>query len=140
MATPEAALVSLLVTGAGNPVAALIGTRAYPLVLPQNPAVPAIRYQRISTTRGPYRALGTGRAEYAKPRFQLDCYATTAAGAKALADAVRIALDGFAGTVAGISIGSMALEDEDADLEEGVGVAGAPLYRSRLDFLMGHVE
>jgi hypothetical protein len=139
LATTEAALVSLLVQGSSNPVRAIIGTRAYPLVLPQAPAYPAIRYQRISTVRGPYRGMATGRAGYSRPRFQLDAYATTPAGAQALADAVRSVLDGFKGTASGVEIGSIALEDEAADIEEGVGVGGAPVFRHRLDFLVGVV-
>lgn len=140
MATPEAALVALLITGIGNPVSAIIGTRAYPLVLPQAPTLPAVRYQRISTVRATYRQLSTGRAIYAKPRFQVDCFATTPAGAKALADAVRGVLDGYAGEVAAVIIGSVALEDEAAEMETDVGLGGAPIYRQRLDFLIGHAE
>lgn len=143
MATAEAALVSMLIQGSPNPVADLVGTRVYPLRLPQTntaPVLPAIRYQRISTVRGPYRKMETGKSDYAKPRFQVDCFATTPAAAKQLADAVRSVLDGFAGTIAGVAIGSSAAEDEASDLEEGVGTGGAPIYRSRVDFLIGHTE
>src|SRR5688500_44365 len=110
MATTEAAIVSLLVQGSSNPVRAIIGTRAYPLVLPQAPTYPAVRYQRSDTVRGPYRGMATGRAGYAKPRFQVDCYAATPASAQALADAVRSVLDGYKGTASGVAIGSIALE------------------------------
>jgi Protein of unknown function (DUF3168) len=146
MATTEAALVSLLVQGSPNPVADLVGTRVYPLRLPQQtpsttpPVLPAIRYQRIDTVRAPYREMATGRSEYVRPRFQIDCYATTPAGAQQVADAVRAQIDGFRGVSAGVTIGGIALEDEGADLEEGVGVGGAPIYRHRLDFLIGHAE
>lgn len=143
MATTEAALVSLLIQGSPNPVAALVGTRVYPLRLPQTttaPVLPAIRYQRIDTVRAPYRKMATGRGDYAKPRFQVDCFATTPAGAKQLADAVLSILSGFSGTIASVAIGSTAAEDEAADIEEGVGVGGAPIYRHRLDFLIGHAE
>jgi Protein of unknown function (DUF3168) len=143
MATTEAALVSLLVQGSPNPVADLVGTRVYPLRLPQAtpaPVLPAIRYQRIDTVRAPYREMATGRSEYVRPRFQIDCFATTPAGAQQVADAVRAQIDGFRGTSAGMAIGGIALEDEAADLEEGVGVGGAPIYRHRLDFLIGHAE
>lgn len=143
MPTAEAALVSLLIQGSPNPVADLVGTRVYPLRLPQTstaPVLPAIRYQRISTVRGPYRKLSTGKSDYAKPRFQVDCFATTPAGAKQLADAVYSVVAGFAGTIAGVAIGSSAAEDEAADLEEGVGAGGAPIFRHRIDFLIGHAE
>ena len=143
MATTEAALVSLLIQGSPNPVSALVGTRVYPLRLPQTttaPVLPAIRYQRIDTVRSPYREMATGRSSHVRPRFQIDCFAATPAGAQAVADAVRSVLDGFRGTSAGVAIGSIGLEDEAADLEEGVGAGGAPIYRHRLDFLIGHAE
>lgn len=140
MATTEAALVSLLVQGSSNPVRAIIGTRAYPEVLPQAPSYPAIRYQRIDTQRAQYRMMDTGRSAYAKPRFQIDCYATTPAAAQTLGDAVIQVLSGFAGIVSGVNIGSSAHEDEASDVEVGVGVGGAPIFRRRLDFLVGHQE
>jgi hypothetical protein len=141
MATTEAALVSLLVQGGvSNPVFVLVGTRVYPIVLPQSPTYPSIRYQRISTVRAPYRVLSTGRAGYAKPRFQIDSYALTPATAQAVADAVMARLDGFAAPVANVIIGSIATEDEDADIEVGVGPGGAPVYRHRKDYLVGHQE
>lgn len=138
MATLEAALVALLVPGGA--VGAIVGTRVYPVVLPQTPLYPSIRYQRIDTVRGPYRKMATGRSEYARPRFQIDCFATTAAAAQALADAVRSVLDGFSGTSASVQIGSVALEDEAADAEPGVGAGGVTIYRHRLDFVIGHAE
>jgi hypothetical protein len=51
----EAALRAVLI--AHPDVAALAGGRIYPLILPQNPTLPAIAYQRISnladSTHGP---------------------------------------------------------------------------------------
>jgi hypothetical protein len=141
MPSAEASLYALLTSGSPNPVAALIGTRCYPLVLPQGlQAWPAIRYQRISTPRSQYRTLD-GRADYASPRMQVDCYATTHASALAVAQAVYQMLEGFGGTVvAGLRIEAISTDDEGADLEEGVGPGGAPLYRQRLDLIMFHPE
>lgn len=87
-------------------VAALVGTRIYPLVLPQNPTYPAISYQRISTrpvqTRG-----GNGLAFV---RMQVDCFATGYTAAKQLSDAVVSAL---AGT---LEVGLMELWDDTLGL------------------------
>lgn len=63
-------------------VAALVGTRIYPRILPQHPTYPAISYQRISGT--PQQGSTTLRT----PRYQIDCWATTDVGAEALAVAV----------------------------------------------------
>ena len=50
-------------------VSALIGTRWYPVVLPQSTAFPAVTYQRITTTRvGSHH----GPSGLAAARFQID--------------------------------------------------------------------
>jgi len=139
MPSAEAAIYSLLTTGSPNPVAALVGDRVYPLVLPQPPTLPAIRYQRISTPRAQYRTLD-GLANYASPRIQIDCWDTTPDGVLAVARAVYELLDGFHGTVDGLRIDAISTEDEATDLEPDVGPGGTPLYRWRLDVVMMHAE
>lgn len=139
MPSAEAALYSLLTAGSPNPVHALVGSRVHPLVLPQNVLYPAIRYQRISTPRSQYRALD-GRAEYASPRFQIDAYALTHAQAIAVAQAVYELLEGFTGTVAGLRIDQISIDDEAADMEAGAGPGGAHLYRHRTDVFLYHPE
>lgn len=139
MPSAEAALFSLLTAGSPNPVAAIVGTRVHPDVLPQGISYPAIRYQRISTPRDQYRTLD-GKAEYASPRMQVDAYALARSQAIALGQAVYYLLEGFTGIVAGLSIDAVSTSDERGDLEEGAGPAGAHLYRQSLDFIMYHVE
>jgi|SRR5688572_2577699 len=139
MPSAEAALYSLLTTGSPNPVAALVGTRVYPLVLPQGVSYPAIRVQRISTPRSQYRTMD-GRAGYASPRMQVDAYALTHAGAIAVAQAIYAMLEGYHATVGGLRIDAISTDDEGADIEEGVGPGGAPLYRQRLDLVVYHAE
>lgn len=139
MASAEAALYSLLTAGTPNPVAALVGTRVYPMVLPQNTSYPAIRLQRISTPRSQYRTMD-GRADYASPRMQVDVYALTHAAAIAVAQAIYETLEGYHATVGGLRIDAISIDDEGADLEEGVGPGGAPLYRQRLDLIVYHAE
>lgn len=139
MPSAEAALYSLLTTGSPNPVAALVGTRVWPDVLPQAPLLPALRYQRISTPRSQYRTLD-GRADYASPRFQIDVYATARLEAINIAQAVYQLLEGFHGTVGGLRIDAVSTDDEGADFEPDAGPAGVGLYRQRLDFLIFHAE
>lgn len=83
----ETTLYGVLAADAG--VTALAGTRIYPLLLPQEPTLPAITYQRISTTAVHTRS-GNGLAFV---RLQLDCFAATYAGAKSLAAAVVAAVE-----------------------------------------------
>lgn len=129
----ELAVYTLLKTNAA--AAALVSTRIYALTAPQSAAVPFLTYQRISgertrSTRGP-----TGRA---RARVQVDAYETTYGKAKALAAAVRQALDGYAGGApGGVRVRSIALENE-FDLYETD--AGPALYRVSLDFVVTHDE
>ena len=94
--TIEEALKSRLTSYAG--LAALIGSRAFPMALPENPTLPAVVYQRISGTRE--QALG-GSTGLARPRFQVIVWATTYAQARAAATQVRLALDGWDGVLGG---------------------------------------
>jgi hypothetical protein len=139
MPSAEAALYTILTSGSPNPVAALIGTRAYPLVLPQNPQYPAIRYQRISTARSQYRSLD-GRAGYASPRFQIDAYALSHASAIEVGEAVYALLEGYTGEVGGLRIDAISTDEQAADLEGGAGPNGSNLYRMRLDVFLYYPE
>ena len=75
----------------GDPtVSGLVGTRVYPFTAPQDVTLPYVTYFRAGGTleNGFSGYLGTER-----PRIQIDCWAATYAGAKALALAVRGAMD-----------------------------------------------
>ena len=139
MPTAEAALYSILTSGSPNPVAAIVGSRVYPDTLPQNPTLPSIRYQRISTPRSQYRTLD-GRAGYAAPRFQIDCYDLSRTAALTLAQAVYGLLEGFTGTVAGLQVDFISSEDERGDFEPDAGPDGKDLYREGLDVFIAHPE
>jgi hypothetical protein len=109
----ELAVYTLLKDAAG--VAALVAGRVYPLQAPQNATAPFIVYQRISSRR--VRSVD-GPSGLAQPRIQVDAYAATYAGAKALASAIRTALDGYRGTVAGVRVGAIALVSDTDFLED----------------------
>jgi len=77
------------VLAADSAVAALVGTRIHPILLPQNVIMPAISYQRITTV--PQNGL-QGHHSIDQVRVQVDSWASTYAGAKSLAAAVRVAM------------------------------------------------
>ena len=139
MPTAEASLFSILTEGSPNAVAAIVGTRVYPDVLPQTPTLPAIRFQRISTPRSQYRTLD-GHAGYASPRFQIDCFTMSRSSALALAQAVYGLLEGFTGTVAGLRVDYVSTEDEAGDIEIDAAADGRDIYRQRLDVFLAHPE
>jgi Protein of unknown function (DUF3168) len=137
MASAEAALFSILTTDSA--VAAIVGTRVYPDLLPQGVTYPAIRTQRISTPRSPYRALD-GVAGYASPRMQIDCCALSRSSAITLAQAVYAAVEGYHDTVNGLRVDAISTEDEGASVETDIGPNGAAVYDQRLDVVMFHPE
>lgn len=92
--TVEQAVVDRLRTTAG--VSALVGTRVYQLLLPQQPTLPAIRVQLIDEPRWYHLR---GESAVTRARVQVDVFeaATIAApyvSAAAVADAVDAALSG----------------------------------------------
>ncbi len=102
----EAALYTRLTSG-HTATSALIGTRCYPLRLPQKPTLPAIVYQRISSSPQ------IGTTDRRGTRFQFSCWASTYAGAKALAAQVRAALENHADTT--VRMGRVVNEIDDFD-------------------------
>lgn len=71
-------------------ITGLVGSRVYPLFRPQDDPLPAMVYQRLSTT--PENAL-SGFSGLDLVRIQFSCYAKTIAEAKQLAQALRSAID-----------------------------------------------
>lgn len=123
----EDGLYSLLSSNAD--VAALCGTRIYPLILPADPVLPCITYQRISTV--PQYTMD-GPTGFITARVQIDLWADSYSSAKALASAVQAVLDGFTGT---LSNGVLVLDiriDGALDAYE----KDARLYREQTDFIV----
>lgn len=128
--TIEEGLYDYLSTNVG--VSAIVGTRVYPGTLPQNWTKPAISYQRVSGVR--FRNLA-GPAGRATPRIQIDCWAESYSGARTLAEAVRSAMDGYAGLMGTTTVGSVVLES-DIDFYE----PDTDIYRVSMDFWISHIE
>lgn len=113
-------------------VAGLVGDRMYPRMLPQEPALPALVFQRIDTRRmhDMDGADGLPRA-----RLQIACWAALPADAAIVAQAVRSRMDGVKGSIGASIIGaSLCVGERDLnDAEAGrAGVA--------LDFLIHYQE
>lgn len=131
MSTIEEALVTRL--AAVSAVTTLVGSRVYPLRAPEGVAQPFLVYQRVAA---PPRetAFGTDPG-IARPRFQLVAWATSYATAKAVATAVRQALQRYRGTVGGVEILDIFVEfDEDLHDDE------VHLFGALTDFSVIHRE
>jgi hypothetical protein len=117
-------------------VSPLVGSRVYPEVLPQRPTYPAIVYQRVTTAR--VRSFD-GPSGLARPRIQLDCYGSTYAQAKAVAAAVRLALDHKTFDAGLVHVQGAFLEDE-RDVRESEGRDVDDERRVSMDFFVWHEE
>ena len=111
-----------------------MGDRIYPLILPQNVAYPAMQYQRIDTPRPHTKAGPTGDAN---PRVQIGISATSYPQAKAVAEAVRMAMKGFPGIRGGHRAASVICEDDRDDYEPE---PSPPVFRVILDFTIWFEE
>jgi hypothetical protein len=126
----ETALVTLLNGNAG--VNALLGGRIRPLVTPQEMARPNLAYQRISNTRN--RA-HTGPSGTQNTRIQLTVQALTYESAKTVMAAIVALLECYQGTVDGIRIDRIFIEN---DLDGESSADQSPV--ARVDLLIGYHE
>jgi len=102
---------------AQSAITTLVSTRIDPLVLRQASAMPALVFTKISTSRPAHHG-ASGYGGYEVARFQIDCWATTYAGAKALGQKVRAALEGKQGVLSGaVSVNAILFVTEFDDLE-----------------------
>ena len=109
-----------------------ITTRCYPGKIPQDPTYPLIVYYKVTGMRDHHLQ---GPSGLTHPRFQVEAWATTYAAAKALANAIREALDGYKGTVGTVVIGSILIESERDVYEDAVSC-----HRVIMDFFVWHSE
>lgn len=101
--TIEVALKTYLQSVPG--VSALISTRIYPETLPQEPTLPALKYDIINIER-------QHLIDFATMYIQYTSVATTHLGARALSDAVRKALQREKRVISGIEVTQISVDDE----------------------------
>jgi hypothetical protein len=107
MSRIDEALYSLITSDDG--CAEQIGTRVYPLMIPQNAALPAVCYQTITTQRK-YHLRGPSHSP--SPRMQITIKAATADNAVTVANLIRVLMEGYSGTVSSVEIAGIFLENE----------------------------
>jgi len=129
----EEVLYAYLTNCAG--LTALVGDRIYPIILPQKISFPAVTYQRISGIR---EYSQSGPSGLAHPRFQFSCWAKKYQEAKAIAEQVRLALDGYKGMMGGpdgVRVDAVYIED-DHDIYD----PETKIYHIALDVVIWHEE
>ena len=129
------AVYSLLAGDAA--VSALVGTRVYPNVAPQNTAYPHIVYQLINVSHIEVLAGSFGNA---RSLVQVSCRSHDYDEARDLAEKCRLVLQGYAGTAASIEISGVNLVD-DRDIYDPPRLADEPgTYGVQLDFAVWNIE
>lgn len=96
---PEAFLFQRLTSQTA--VSQYIGSRVYPLIAPQGTPLPLVVYQRTAVERPQSLAGNVGNPLVT---LQLTTYGTSYTSVKTIARAVRIAIDGWTGTTASVTI------------------------------------
>ena len=93
----DEALYARLSTYAG--LIALTSTRIYPMELPQTPTLPAITYYRVNAPTE--HVMGETISDIERATYRIQCWGATMTSARAVADQVIAALDGFKGLLGG---------------------------------------
>jgi len=103
----EEAFVTYLLADSG--LSALISTRLYPDDRPQGDSLPAITYSVISDIK---QHVLSGQLSQERPMYQFSIYAATRTSAKAVAAALKTALCDYQGTMSGLVVQRIRLENE----------------------------
>lgn len=118
------------------PIAAIVGTRMYPLQLPQGATLPALTYQVIS---GVSEITHDGPSDLGNRRIQIDCWApsgnTGYQQVVELAGAVRRAVSGYMGSM-GTNPATNARKINERDIPE----PETKLWRRMIEISLWHKE
>ena len=115
-------------------LSSLVGTRIYPLVLPQNPALPAVTYQKIS--RAGERVMNNSTTLVVRTRFQISCWATSYSNAKDVAEQVKLALQDYSGLMGGA--GGVQVLDVNVVGEQDIYEPDTGIYHLPVDVMIYH--
>ena len=126
---PEAFLYQRLTSQTA--VSSLIGSRVYPLIAPQGTPLPLVVYQRTGVERPQSLSGNVGNPLVT---LQLTTYGTSYTSVKSIARAVRIAIDGWTGTTAGVTIQRSTLQTEADGVDMPADDQMLPYYSVQQSF------
>jgi len=121
-------------------IAAIVGTRIYPIVLPQGQVQTSIVYTRVSGIGDNHME---GPSGLSRPRFQVDCWSQSIDTASQLANLVKERIDGFRGTwfwgedspAEAIVVQGVFFQNEREDFDDATR-----LYRVSRDYFVWQAE
>lgn len=117
--SPEAVLRAALISS--QPVAALVGTRVFPVIAPATAPLPFLTWRRSGIRR---EQTLSGPMGVPTVTVDFSIYATTYEEAREIADKARSVLDGYGGTSDNTTVNQAALVNESDGFET---LAGADL-------------
>ena len=113
MAEIEEAIRTRLTAFVG--LTALISSRVYVDELPQNVTLSAVSYRKISDVKD---HLLIGQSKLERPVFEFTSFALTKAVARSIANQLKAALSDYSGTLSGVVVQKIELQNEYANLEK----------------------
>lgn len=121
-------------------IAAVVGTRVYPQVLPQNPTLPALTYQVVGNPRRPVNLASPNTL--ATARVQITAHSKRLGECEPLAEAVRQALQGFTGRLGGLNfVVVSSILDDETDLGDNAQDGTESTFRRiAVDYLIRYRE
>jgi hypothetical protein len=122
--SPEAVLRSALVSTTA--VTSLVSSRIYPVLAPASAALPFVTWRRSGIERE--QTLG-GPMGMPRVSVEYSIYGTTYEEARQTADAMRLVLDGYGGTLDNTEVKQASLEDESDDFVQLAGADLPPVYQ-----------
>lgn len=102
-------------------VTALVGSRIYPVMGPATASLPLVTWRRAGISRSHTLAAPMGVPQVS---VEYQIYAATYENARDIADAIRLVLDGYGGTVDNTTIRQTSLENE---VDEFVQLQGSDM-------------
>jgi hypothetical protein len=132
---PEAFLFQRLTSQTS--VYSLVGTKIFPVIAPTGTALPLVVYQRTGVQRD-QSLMGPVGAPVIS--VQLTAYDTSYTSVKSIARAIRLAVDGWTGTTAGVTIQRTALIRESDGVEMPQDDQMLPFYNVAQTFEFRVIE
>lgn len=125
---------------ADTETSALIGTRIYPLLMPQLATYPAVVYTVVNEQHNNHLAGNIGGG-LCQAIYQLDTYSTTYLETLSVKEALRNLLDGVNHVAMGaVFVESILLDSTPADMIEATDNSQVNLYRVQMTFRVAYQE
>lgn len=113
-------------------VTALVSTRIYPDMAPQNVTFPYIVFQKLQTQPTDTKE---GVSKLDKILVQVDCYSNNYDNAHSLAAAIRTALDRYTGTINGHVVDRIIFSNDSSGSPQDVPTStGSTIYWASQDY------